>query len=125
MNRAIKSGRFLIPSKKITDVRPWGGFEQFVNNEKCSVKLLYIKKGKRLSYQYHNHRSEVWHVVSGRVLMTINGKNLLLGKGGEAVIPVKAKHRGKGLADAVILEIDYGKFDEDDIVRLQDDFNRK
>jgi mannose-6-phosphate isomerase len=110
--------------KKIVDKRPWGTFEQFTENEKSTVKLLFVKAGKRLSYQYHNHRSEFWHIVSGKALLTLNGKNRIMKTGDEVKIPLRAKHRVKGITDAVILEIAAGDFDEADIVRIQDDFGR-
>lgn len=111
--------------RKLTDKRPWGKFEQFTTNEKSTVKLLYVKKGKRLSYQYHKGRSEFWHVLSGRIIVTLNTKQIQLRRGGEISIPTKAKHRIKGLEDSVVLEISSGKFDENDVVRLEDDFKRK
>ncbi len=112
-------------SKKIVDKRPWGKFEQFTANEKSTVKLLYVKKGKRLSYQYHKGRSEFWHVVSGKIVAVLNGRRIPLRAGGEITIPKMAKHRIIGVEDAVVLELASGKFDENDIVRIEDDFNRK
>ncbi|MCL5239260.1 MAG: phosphomannose isomerase type II C-terminal cupin domain [Candidatus Marsarchaeota archaeon] len=113
-------------SKKVVDVRPWGSEDWFVTNEKCTVKLLYVKKGKRNSYQYHNNReSEFWHIVSGQVLVTLDDKELTLGQGEDIMVPKRAKHRFYGITDATILEIISGEFDERDIVRLQDDFSRK
>ncbi len=109
---------------KITDERPWGRFEQFTLNERSTVKLLYIKAGKRLSYQYHRHRSEFWHVVSGEAVVTINGKDKKLRKDGETVVPKLAKHRITGLTDTIVLEVAFGKFDENDIIRIEDDFGR-
>ena len=111
--------------KKIVDKRPWGRFEQFAANEKCSVKLLYAKKGRRNSYQRHKSRSEFWHVVYGHVAVTLNGRKIRLAAGGEVTIPAGAKHRFFGVTDAVILEMIHGRFDEKDVIRLQDDFNRK
>lgn len=111
--------------KKIVDFRPWGRFEQFAANEKCSVKLLYVKRGKRNSYQYHVNRSEFWHIVSGKVIVTLNGRSKRLEAGGEAVIPLRVKHRVFGVTDAVVLELIKGEFYEEDIVRVQDDYGRK
>src|SRR5208337_98750 len=96
--------------RKLVTIRPWGRFEKFTHNEKCTIKLLYVKKGKRNSYQYHNGRSEFWKIVSGRVLVTLNGKNIYLRAGGEVKIPVRAKHRVKALEDSIVLEITFGKF---------------
>ena len=46
-------------------------------------------------------------------------------EGEDIVIPKSAKHRVKALNDErIILEISYGKFDENDIIRLEDDFHR-
>ncbi len=104
--------------------RPWGGFDEFVRNRPMTVKLLYIKKGHRLSYQYHRHRSEFWRVVSGRIVVTLDGTKLHLGKGDSAHVPRRARHRIEAKRDAVILEIATGKFDEEDIVRLEDDYGR-
>lgn len=86
---------------------------------------MHVKKGKRLSYQYHKGRSEFWHVVSGKIVVTLNNKQIPLRAGGEINVPAKAKHRIKSLEDSVVLEITSGKFDENDIVRLEDDFHRK
>ena len=112
-------------NEKITDHGPWGKWELFAANEKSTVKLLHIEKGKRLSYQYHKLRSEHWYVVHGSALVTIDEKDLRLNEGGEIAIPIGTKHRAAGLTDVIILEVARGTWDENDIVRLKDDFNRK
>ena len=111
--------------KIIVDNRPWGKFEQFVTNEKCTVKLLYINANKRLSYQYHNKRSEFWKIIIGKVNIILNGEHRILSKGDLLEIPIKAKHRIEGIEDSIILEITFGNFDENDIVRIEDDFHRQ
>lgn len=111
-------------SERVIDLRPWGKWELFAANEKCTVKLLYIEKGKRNSYQYHKHRAERWFVVSGNALVTLDGKEMRVGEGSEIVIPAKAKHRLTGISDVIVLEVIRGQWDENDIVRLQDDFKR-
>ncbi len=111
-------------SKKV-EHRPWGRFEQFVHNETCSVKLLYIKASSRLSLQYHKERKEVWKVVRGPVGVQIGDRMLTGNEGDEFEIPAGTKHRLQGLgSEGIILEISFGDFDEDDIVRLEDDFGR-
>ncbi len=109
----------------IVDNRPWGKFEQFAANEKCTVKLLHVDADKRLSYQYHGKRSEFWKVVRGKVNIVLDGKKKTLSEGDSIEIPIGAKHRIEGVENSVILEIAFGEFDENDIVRLEDDFNRK
>lgn len=105
--------------------RPWGKFERFTLNEQCTVKLVYLDGDKQLSLQYHNNRSEFWKVVKGPVKVQL-GKDIQKLQDGESVaIPKKAIHRLIGAGDdAIILEISMGEFDEDDIVRLEDDYKR-
>lgn len=108
----------------ISDDRPWGRFERFTLNEASTVKLIYVNAGQRLSLQYHNKRSEFWKVVSGKVIVTLNSDLIVLSKGDSLSIPVTAHHRMEAIQDSVIMEISFGEFDENDIVRLQDDYNR-
>lgn len=112
--------------KKKVEERPWGWFEQFNENTPCTVKLIHVKAGSRLSLQYHNQRREFWKVVQGPVLVEIAGKELTGHTGSEFEIPVKTNHRLSGAKenDGIILEISYGHFDESDIVRVQDDYGR-
>jgi len=105
--------------------RPWGRFEQFVHNEQCTVKLLYVKASSRLSLQYHKNRKEFWKVIRGPVGVQIGDENFTGNEGDEFEVPAGAKHRLQGLSShGIILEISFGDFDENDIVRLDDDFGR-
>ena len=115
----------------LAENRPWGHFERFTLNEPCTVKLVYVDGDKRLSLQYHGHRSEFWKVVKGPVKVQIGrSKESLetktLQAGDSITIPQGALHRLQGAGtDAVILEISTGDFDESDIVRIEDDYARK
>jgi mannose-6-phosphate isomerase len=121
--RTVTSVKIMV-SKKIEE-RPWGRFEQFVHNEPCSVKLLYVKASSRLSLQYHNRRKEFWKVIRGPVDVQIGDDVITGNEGDEFEIPVGVKHRLQGLSShGIILEISFGDFDEQDIVRLDDDFGR-
>lgn len=102
--------------------RPWGKFFQFTENENTTVKLLHLTKGKSISYQYHNKRSEMWHIISGWCWAT---KSIPEGELSKSLLPgdvfnieIQAKHKLEALEDSVILEISKGFFDENDIVRL-------
>ncbi len=111
--------------KVYSEGRPWGKFEKFHENKSCTVKLIYVNANSRLSLQYHKKRSEFWKVVKGTALVEIDGKNVTLQEGETITIPRQAKHRVLALeTDCIILEIAYGKFDENDIVRLEDDYDR-
>ena len=105
--------------------RPWGRFEKFHENKPCTVKLIYVNSNSRLSLQYHNRRSEFWKVVRGTAIVQLEGKTIILTEGETLTIPRQAKHRVGALdSDCTILEIAYGKFDEKDIVRIEDDYQR-
>ena len=105
--------------------RPWGHFERFTSNEPCTVKLVYVDGDKRLSLQYHNNRSEFWKVVKGPVQVQVGEEKKTLETGAIISIPKNTIHRliGAGI-DAIVLEISTGDFDENDIVRLEDDHGR-
>ena|SRR5437867_9579774 len=108
-----------------SESRPWGRFEKFHENKSCTVKLIYVNANSRLSLQYHNKRTEFWNVIKGTAMLELDGRNVVLTEGESLSIPRRAKHRVRALEnECVILEIAYGMFDESDIVRIEDDYNR-
>lgn len=110
-----------------SDTRPWGGYEVFLDEPAYKVKRITVFPGKRLSYQKHAKRSERWTVVSGKLLVTLDGKDIPLGPGETVAIPQGAAHRAANeeTEDAVFIEVQTGTyFGEDDIVRLEDDYGR-
>ena len=111
--------------KIYSENRPWGKFEKFHENKPCTVKLIYVNANSRLSLQYHKKRSEFWKVIKGTAMVEIDEKTITLQEGETITIPRQTKHRVSALEnDCIILEIAYGKFDENDIVRLEDDYHR-
>lgn len=117
--------KYLSEFSKKNEERPWGWFEQFNQNSPCSVKLIHVKAKSRLSLQYHNKRREFWKVIKGPVAVEIAGEKFTGNEGDEFEIPVKANHRLAALEkEGLVLEISYGRFDEGDIVRVEDDFGR-
>ena len=107
--------------------RPWGRFFVLHDEKSYKIKRIEVDPGCRLSYQYHHKRSETWIIVEGIATVTIDD---LVGdyKSGDTVlIPKRAKHRieNKGKKKVVFIEVQTGSyFGEDDIVRLEDDYNR-
>ena len=105
--------------------KPWGNFRQFTHNEITTVKILSINPHTSLSLQYHNHRAEFWHVISGHPILTIGDKITITKPGDEFRIEKLEKHRLEAKDDAVqILEVAYDNFDEEDIVRIEDKYGR-
>lgn len=136
--------------------RPWGGFfvidekqaadftaryfpginnADLIGGRKVSPKILLVAPHKRLSWQYHHRRSEVWRVVEGRVGVvrsdTDEPGDLKEYEQGELIVLAEGeRHRLVGLDTwGKVAEIwqhtdpDHPS-DEEDIVRLQDDFGR-
>ena len=111
--------------KIYSESRPWGRFEKFHENKSCTVKLIYVNANSRLSLQYHKKRSEFWKVIKGTAMVEIDEKRIVLEEGETVMIPKQARHRVRALeSECIILEISYGRFDENDIVRLEDDYQR-
>ncbi len=107
--------------------RPWGRF--FVLHDELTYKLkrIEVDSGGRLSYQYHYKRSEAWTIVEGIGTITLDGQVKEYKKGQTILIPQGAKHRieNKGSEKVVFIEVQTGTyFGEDDIVRIEDDYNR-
>ncbi len=112
-------------TKPQTTEKPWGNFQQFSHNEKTTVKILTVKPHSKLSLQFHNHREEFWKVISGTGQIILDNKTIDVKPDQEFFIPKKINHRIMTTdSELKILEISYGDFDENDITRLEDDYNR-
>lgn len=110
------------------DERPWGRYFVLQDEFNYKVKRIEVKPGQRLSYQYHNKRSETWIIIEGSALVTINDKSKAYTAGKTVVIPLKAKHRVENKSNSllVFIEVQTGEyFGEDDIIRINDDYGRK
>ena len=109
-------------------IRPWGHYEILLDEEYCKVKRIYVKPGQRLSYQYHHKRQEAWTVVSGVARITLNGTTHDYEPGQTVLIPLGVKHRMANPSeeqDMILVEVQTGTyFGEDDIVRVEDDYDR-
>ncbi|WP_140937551.1 cupin domain-containing protein [Sphingobacterium lumbrici] len=136
--------------------RPWGGFfvinedqaQQFANeyfegldiqdlriSGKLSPKILIVGPNKRLSWQYHHRRAEIWRVIRGEVGVVTSPNDdeheLKILKEGDTIrLSQGERHRLVGLGEfGVVAEIwqhtdASNPSDESDIVRVQDDFGR-
>ena len=106
--------------------RPWGNFQQFVSNERFTVKIITVEPGHRLSLQTHDHRGEFWQVLDVPIEVTVGDRTWSAEPGESVWVPVGAVHRmaNKGDQPGRLLEVAFGEFDEADIVRLEDDYAR-
>jgi len=115
---------------KIADpvTRPWGTYQVLHQEEGCQVKKIVVNPGRRLSLQFHHQRSEHWIVMAGPALITVDDWEMEMDVGGHVYIPKTAKHRLTNRNEAqpvIIIEVQQGDYlGEDDIVRLDDDYQR-
>ena len=107
--------------------RPWGRYFVLDDNLEYKIKRIEVNPKSRLSYQYHMKRSETWVIINGEGIVTIEGKIKNIYKGDTIIIPKSAKHRieNTGNDKLIFIEVQTGTyFGEDDIIRIEDDYNR-
>ena len=107
--------------------RPWGEYEILLDEWNVKVKRIRVKPNKRLSYQYHNNRREEWIAVKGNLTIILDDDKVFRYPGESIHIPLGAKHRAwnETSEDVIFIEVQTGTyFGEDDIIRLEDDFDR-
>lgn len=136
--------------------RPWGGFYVIEESQaadfariffpeerldklnlsgKLSPKILIVAPQKRLSWQYHHRRAEIWKCIDGQLAVATSNtdeelETRVLQTNETVRLQQGERHRLIGLDDwgmiAEIWQHTDSSFpsDEDDIVRLQDDFGR-
>jgi mannose-6-phosphate isomerase len=137
--------------------RPWGGYAcidrnqlfQFIETyfpgleevissnsaQELSPKILFVLPGKRLSWQYHHRRSEIWRIIRGPIGIVRSDSDtegpLVEYQTGKVIeFNSGERHRLVGLNEiGIVAELwqhldPNNPSDEEDIVRLQDDFGR-
>ena len=109
------------------DVRPWGRYEILSESSDHKVKRIVVDAGARFSYQRHQHRAEHWFIVSGHAKVTHEGLEFEMSAGASIDIAQGELHRlaNIGSEPVVFIEVQSGSyFGEDDIERIEDDYNR-
>ena len=109
------------------EYRPWGMFENLLDNDICKVKCLTVNPGQQLSLQYHHKRSEHWIVVAGTATVQLDGDLHSLVPGQAIDIPLGSHHALGNDTDKplIVIEVQLGSyFGEDDIVRISDPYRR-
>jgi mannose-6-phosphate isomerase len=108
--------------------KPWGYELLFALTDKYAGKMLYVKKGHRLSLQYHEKKEESLYIYQGKALIEIEGENGELvrkemNSGDSFHLPPMTKHRMKAIEDTMFFEVSTPELD--DVVRLSDDYGRE
>ncbi len=106
--------------------RPWGSFKQFAYNEPCTVSLMTVKPGQRLSLQSHTRRAELWIVMDDHATIQVGDITRTYMAGEEIWIPVNERHRLSCGGDKAVrvLEVAFGDWQLEDIERYDDDYKR-
>ena len=115
------------PPDLFREVRPWGEEIWLTRDHEAPtmVKIITVNPGEILSLQYHSRRDEYWYAISGDGIAEVGDEHIPLTAGKTCFIQRETKHRVSGGAvQLVFLELAFGDFDENDIVRLEDKYGR-
>ena len=107
--------------------RPWGYYQSVDSGPRYQVKRIAVKPGGQLSLQKHHHRAEHWIVVKGTAQVTRDTETMLVHENESIYLPIGAIHRlaNPGKIDLELIEVQTGSYlGEDDIVRIEDVYNR-
>ena len=106
--------------------RPWGSFSQYAFNEDCTVSLMSVNPGQRLSLQSHTGRAELWIVLDDGATVQVGDSTTAHRAGDEIWIPPNTKHRLSCSGDSPVrvLEVAFGNWQQADITRYSDDYAR-
>ena len=107
--------------------RPWGYYQSIHSGDRFQVKRITVNPGAKLSLQKHYHRAEHWVVVNGTAIVTRDDEEILLRENESIFVPLGCTHRleNPGKVPLNLIEVQSGAYlGEDDIVRVQDIYDR-
>ena len=110
-----------------TVFRPWGHYDSIDIEDHFIVKRILVNPRSRLSLQKHQYRAEHWVVVKGHAKVTCDDKVFKLEENQSTYIPLGVVHRLENVGNIPleVIEIQTGeRLNEDDIIRLEDDYKR-
>jgi len=103
--------------------KPWGREIHFAVEDVYAGKILEVRKGKRLSLQYHKRKTETMYLLEGRIRLTVDDETRVVGAGKSVTLKPGVKHRVEALEGTRIIEVSTSHLD--DVVRLEDDHGRE
>ena len=107
--------------------RPWGYYQSIDDGARYQVKRIVVKPGAALSLQKHFHRAEHWVVVQGIAEVTRGNELVLVHENESIYLPMGVVHRmaNPGKINLELIEVQTGSYlGEDDIIRIEDVYNR-
>ena len=108
-------------------VRPWGKYHKFYQENGVWIKRVEVNPQGRLSLQKHQSRSEKWIIIHGKGVAVVEGQEIPVMPGSVVDVPLGAVHRiGNPFNEPLVfIEVACGEYlGEDDIIRIQDDYQR-
>jgi len=119
--------------------KPWGYELLYAHTPKYVGKVIFVKKGHRLSLQYHkkkdesmyiyyhNKKDESMYIYEGKALLSIEGDDGRITSNtfvaGDCIrIPPMTRHRIEAVEDTTVLEVSTPELE--DVVRVEDDYGR-
>ncbi len=125
--KALKASKSPLMDSHTTTYRPWGAFQNLLDQPGYKVKRIIVNPGAKLSLQRHQHRAEHWTVVEGNAWVRNGEEEFELTVSQSTFIPQRAIHRLENRTEnpVVIIEVQTGSYTgEDDIERLEDIYGR-
>ena len=107
--------------------RPWGYYQSVDSGARYQVKRIVVKPDGRLSLQKHHHRAEHWIVVKGTAEVTVDEVVRQVHENQSIYLPIGCTHRlvNPGKINLELIEVQTGSYlGEDDIIRMEDVYNR-
>jgi len=105
--------------------KPWGTYEVLLDQPTYKVKRIVVHPYERFSLQYHKHREEHWVIVEGDGIVQVKRKEYpAIVRSHWVILPTELHRATAGPNGLVFIETQTGKCEEDDIVRLEDDYGR-
>ena len=108
--------------------RPWGYYDSIDSGKDFQVKRILVNPNSKISLQMHQFRSEHWIIISGSAIITCGKEVFKLNKNQSTYIPKGQTHRLENPNDfsLELIEVQTGSYlGEDDIIRFEDDYQRK
>lgn len=106
-------------------IKPWGKYIDLERSDSLVIKEITINPFQKFSLQKHFKRKEFWYIISGIGKITLGNKMYTVGPGESFSIEIEQVHRLEAYGEGVVfMEVQQGDCSEDDILRLEDDYNR-
>ena len=105
--------------------KPWGTYEVLLDQPTYKVKRIVVYPYERFSLQYHKYREEHWVVVDGDGIVQVRKKEYpAIVRSHWVILPTELHRATAGPNGLVFIETQTGRCEEEDIVRLEDDYGR-